>query len=505
VNRRNFNQSLLAAGWVATSFSGSALAAATKKATRITGDIEAVTRTGGDTTITKAALKELQKSLRGALLLPGNTEYDTRRKVWNGMIDKRPGLIARCSGASDVVEAVNFARDHDLLVAVRGGGHSISGKSVCDGGIMIDLSPMRWCTVDPDSKTALLGPGSVLGDLDHESQRFGLATPAGTVSHTGAAGLTLGGGHGRLSRSYGLTCDNVKSVDIVTADGRFLQASARENKDIFWGVRGGGGNFGVVTKFEYELHQVGPMVYGGPMIYPIENAAAILKFLAGFMEDLPRAMAIDTILLAPPGGKGMCILSVCYLGDFAEGERLLKPLRAFMKPKLDNVKPTLYNTLQTAADNSTPPGKLYYNKAGLLTELRDDFLEGLVDRMLESPSQPDPGVASNVIIQHLGGAVSDVKPDATAYAHRKVKFDSVILSGWTDPAFTEQNTKWLKDSYKETMEPHTVGFYSNHMVDSDQPRLRETFQGNYEQLVKLKNKYDPDNLFHLNPNVKPTA
>jgi FAD/FMN-containing dehydrogenase len=232
VDRRSFNKALLAGGWAASMVPTSALAATTRNITRISSDIEAITRTGGDTTIPKAALKELQAALRGPLLLPGNAAYDTTRKVWNGMIDKRPGLIARCTGAADVIEAVNFAREFDLLVAVRGGGHSISGKSVCDGGIMIDLSPMRWCTVDPQTQTARLGAGSVLGELDHEAQRFGLATPTGTVSHTGAAGLTLGGGHGRLSRSFGLTCDNVRSVEIVTADGKFLRASADENPDL---------------------------------------------------------------------------------------------------------------------------------------------------------------------------------------------------------------------------------------------------------------------------------
>jgi hypothetical protein len=484
--------------------SSSALAATARAITKITGDIEAVTRTGGDTTIPKAALKELQASLRGPLLLPGNAAYDTTRKVWNGMIDKRPGLIVRCTGASDVIEAVNFAREFDLLVAVRGGGHSISGKSVCDGGIMIDLSPMRWCTVDPQARTAHLGAGSVLGDLDHESQRFGLATPAGTVSHTGIAGLTLGGGHGRLSRSFGLTCDNVKSVDIVTADGKFLRASAEENQDLYWGVRGGGGNFGIVTTFEYNLHRVGPMVYGGPMMYPLKQTREVLKFFAEFTADTPRELAVDVIALSPPGGKGFAIMSFCYLGDFAEGERLVQPVRDFMKPIVDQVGPTHYNELQTSADKSTPPGKLYYNKSGLLKELDEGFLDAVADRLLGSADQADPAVASNVILQHLGGAVGDVAPNETAYVHRDARYDSVILSGWDDPAYNDQNIKWLKDSFVQ-MEPHTIGFYSNHMVDSDQPRVKMAFRSNYDRLVTLKNKYDPTNLFHLNPNIKPTV
>ena len=504
MDRRSFNKALLASGWAASLVSSSALAATTRKLTRISSDIEAVTRTGGDTTIPKAALKELQAALRGPLLLPGNAAYDTTRKVWNGMIDKRPGLIARCTGAADVIEAVNFAREFDLLVAVRGGGHSISGKSVCDGGIMIDLSPMRWCTVDPQAQTARLGAGSVLGDLDHESQRFGLATPAGTVSHTGAAGLTLGGGHGRLSRSFGLTCDNVRSVDIVTADGRFLRASADENQDLYWGVRGGGGNFGIVTTFEYNLHRVGPMIYGGTMMYPLKQTREVLQLFAEYTAGAPREMSVDTIVLSPPGGKGFAILSFCYVGDFAEGERLVQPVRAALKPMVDQVGPTPYNKLQTSADKSTPPGKLYYNKSGLMKQLDTDFLDAVADRLQGSAGQADPAVASNIILQHLGGAVADVAPNDTAYVHRDARYDSVILSGWEDAAYSEQNIGWLKGSF-ELMEPHTIGFYSNHMVDSDEPKIKQTFRDNYDQLVKLKNKYDPSNLFHLNPNVKPTV
>ena len=504
MDRRNFNKSLLAGGWALTTFGSASLAATVKQATRITADIEAVSRTGGDTTIPKAALKELQAALRGPLLLPGNAAYDTTRQVWNGMIDKRPGLIVRCSGPSDVIEAVNFARDFDLLVAVRGGGHSISGKSVCDGGIMIDLSPMRWCTVDPEQRTARLGAGSLLGDLDHESQRFGLATPAGTVSHTGVAGLTLGGGHGRLSRRFGLTCDNVRSVDIVTADGKYLRASAEENQDLYWGVRGGGGNFGIVTAFEYNLHPVGPQILGGTMMYPLKDIRDILGFYAEFTAESPRELATDLIALSPPGGRGFAIMSFCYTGDHAQGQQLIDPFRAFRKPIVDQVKPMAYQKLQTSADQGTPAGKLYYNKSGLLKELDNKFLDAIAERMLLTADQADPGVATNVLLQHLGGAVGDVAPGDTAYVHRDANYDSIIMSAWEDPAFDEPNIKWLKDSYAG-MEPHTIGFYSNHMVDSDQPKLKTTFRENYDRLVSIKNQYDPTNLFHLNPNIIPKA
>ena len=509
MDRRTFSKSLLAGSWAVSTFGASvmgsgALAATVKQATKIKADIDAVTRTGGNTTIPKAALKELQAALRGPLLLPGNAAYESTRKVWNGMIDKRPGLIARCSGPSDVIEAVNFARDFDLLVAVRGGGHSISGKSVCDGGIMIDLSPMQWCTVDPVARTARLGAGSLLGDLDHEAQRFGLATPAGTVSHTGAAGLTLGGGHGRLSRSFGLTCDNVRAVDIVTADGQYLRASAEENPDLYWGVRGGGGNFGVVTAFEYNLHPVGPQILGGSMMYPLAQVRDVLDFYAEFTADTPRELATDFIAISPPGPRGFAILSFCYIGDPATGDKLLQAASKFQKPLVNQVKMMPYQQLQTSADQGTPAGKLYYNKSGLLKKLDPAFLDAIEERMLIVKDQPDPAVATNILIQHLGGAIGDLAPADTAYVHRDANYDSIIMSAWDDPSFDEPNIKWLKDSYAG-MEPHTIGFYSNHMVDSDEPKVRSTFRDNYDRLVSLKNRYDPNNLFHLNPNVKPKA
>lgn len=504
MDRRAFNRALLATGWAAAMVPASTVAIAAQRLTRITADVEAVTRTGGDVTLPKAALKDLQKSLRGALLLPGNAQYDDARKVWNGMIDKRPGLIVRCSGPSDVTSAVNFAREFDLLVAVRGGGHSISGKAVCDGGIMIDLSPIRWCTVDPDARTARLGGGSLLGELDHESQRFGLATPVGTVSHTGAAGLTLGGGHGRLSRSFGLTCDNVLSVDIVTADGRFLRASADENPDLYWGVRGGGGNFGVVTAFEYRLHPIGQQVYGGPILYSFDQARQILPVLEELTATAPRSLAADLFIMAPGKRPGNFMVSVCHVGDPAEAERVLAPLRKAVKPRIDQARTMPYAALQTSADAGTKAGRLYYNKSGLLSSLEPDFLAMLLDQMETAAGRADPGVGSNVVIQHLGGAVADVPADGTAYAHRDARFDSVLMSAWEDPTYSEENIEWLKGVYAQ-MEPSVIGFYSNHMVDSDAPKARLAFRGNYDRLVELKRRYDPTNLFQLNANVKPVG
>ena len=502
VDRRGFNKSLLAAGWTASMGPASVLAA--QSAAKVEGSVDAITRTGGETIIPMSAVKDFKAGLRGALILPGDKDYDRRRKVWNGMIDKHPGLIARCRGAADVVQAVQFAREFDLLVAVRGGGHSISGKATCDGGIMIDLSPMRWCRVDPEARTARLGGGSLLGDLDHETQQFGLATTAGTVSHTGAAGLTLGGGHGRLARSFGLTCDNVLSVDVVTADGEFIHASADENPDLYWGVRGGGGNFGVVTAFEYQLHPVGPVIYGGALSYPFKDAREIFNIFADFTADAPREMAADVIALSPAGMDGFVVLSFCYIGDFDEGDRLLAPIRNATKPWADHVGPIAYNTLQTQADPQTRGGQLYYNKSGLMRDLDPEFLNIIADRMEEASGRGDPDVTSNVIVQHLGGAVGDVPQDGTAYVHRDANFDSVILSAWNKPQDSERNITWLKDAFAD-MEPYTIGYYSNHIVESDQPKFEKVFRTNHDRMVQVKNKYDPLNVFQLNPNVKPTV
>ena len=503
MDRRVFNQSLLGAGFAAA-LPSSVLAAAIKSATRITADINAVTRTGGETTVTKAALKDFQASLRGPLIMPGNANYESARQVWNGMIDKHPAMIARCTGSADVMQAVDFARDNDLLVAVRGGGHSISGKGVCDGGLVIDLTALRGCRVDPEKRTAHLAGGSLLGDLDHETQAFGLATTSGTVSHTGAGGLTLGGGHGRLARSLGLSCDNVLSVDIVTPDGQLRRASADENSDLYWGVRGGGGNFGVVTSFEFQLHEVGPMVYGGTLTYPIAQAAELLPFYADFIEDAPNQLTVDVIMLSPPGGKGFVGLSVCYNGDLKKGEKALEPLRKFLKPAIDHVGPISYEELQTTADASTPPGRQYYNKSGLMQRLDKGAIDALVERLVSTRNPDDPAVASNVIVQHLGGAMGQVPPGDTAYVHRDARHDLLILSAWDNPEYDEQNIAWLRQGF-EAIEPYTIGSYSNHIVDSDKNKAQRAFRGNYERLVKLKNKYDPDNLFHLNANVKPTV
>ena len=302
----------------------------------------AITTTGGHTVLGEAAVRHLQASLQGELLLPDHDRYEETRKVWNGMIDKRPALIARCAGVADVSAAVTFARDHTLLVSVRGGGHSVAGKAVCNGGLMIDLSRMRGIQVDPVTRTARVEGGALLGDLDRATQAFGLATTAGVVTHTGVAGLTLGGGVGRLAHKYGLACDNLLSVDLVTAEGQVLKASATENTDLFWGVRGGGGNFGIVTAFEFRLHPVGPQVLGGTVIYPMAKARAALKFYYEYSQAAPDELSADAFLLTLPNGDQAFAIDVCYIGPMEHGERILHPLRKFGPPLADQIGPTTY-------------------------------------------------------------------------------------------------------------------------------------------------------------------
>ncbi len=504
MDRRTFNRSLASAALLAPFASKLSWAASAATGSKIKSDVDALSMGGEQLTLPKAAVKEFQKSLHGQLVLPGAANYDAVRSVWNGMIDRRPGLIARCAGASDVMTAVNFARANDLLVSVRGGGHSISGKAVCEGGLMIDLQPMRWGRADPATQTAVLGAGSLLMDLDNEAQAFGLATTAGTVSHTGAAGLTLGGGHGRLGRRFGITADNVRAFDMVTAEGEFRHVTAEQNPDLYWGLRGGGGNFGIVTAFEYQLHDIGTEVLNGTLMYPVEQARDVLANYSEFAASAPNELAVDVIMLAAGGRKAILMLSICYTGDLEQGERLIAPLRAFGKPIADQVTRKKYLDVQTSADGATPPGKQYYNKSGLMKKLSAEGIDAIVSRMEESPGQVDPGVATNVIIQHLGGRTAEVAPDATAYAHRDAAHDCLIMSAWTDTSYNAQNIKWLRDAFV-SIEPHTIGAYSNHWVDSDGDPASRAFRGNYPRLVELKNQYDPTNFFRLNANIKPTV
>ncbi len=497
MQRRQFVGSALGAA-VGAALGATPLARALAAATPITVDLPATRLGGGPTVLTRAAVRDFQASLRGPLLLPGAEGYDRARRVWNGMIDRRPALIARCSGATDVARAVQFAGANDLLVAVRSGGHSTSGQSVCDGGLMIDLSEMHGVRVDPRAKRAWVAGGSLLGELDRESQFFGLATTAGTVSHTGAAGLTLGGGFGRLGRRFGLACDNLLSVDVVTADGQSLRASKDENRDLFWGLRGGGGNFGIATGFEYRLHEVGTTILGGPLIYPFSKAREVLEFFVEFTQTIPDELNIDCAIVAPPGGKPMVILEVCYSGDPARAEKLMAPLRNFSTPLADQVKPMPYLKMQSGGDEANGPGRNYYIKSGFVAKMEPGLLDAMV-----AGFRPDPGRATVMLLQQLGGAISRVRPDATAFNHRKAQFDLLVLGGWDDPAQTPLHSAWIKEFWGG-LESYTRGYYFNTQIGDDQEKIRANFGANYDRLVKLKDRYDPNNLFRLNANVLPS-
>lgn len=462
-------------------------------------DLQVIATTGGHTVLEEAAVQQLKASLRGELLLPSDARYDETRKVWNGMIDKRPALIVRCAGVADVIYAVKFARDHDLLVSVRGGGHNIAGKAVCDGGLMIDLSRMRSVQVDPIKRTVRVEGGATLGDLDHETQAFGLATTAGVVTHTGVAGLTLGGGIGRIGRKYGLACDNLLSVDIVIASGQFLRASATENPDLFWGLQGGGGNFGIVTALEYQLHPVGPVVLGGVVIHPLEKAREALKFYSEYSRTAPDELAADAVLLTSPDGDRLLAIAVCYIGSFEEGERVLQPLRRFGPPLADQIGPIAYTTLQAAGDAFFPIGFHHYWKTHFLTEISDGAIDATLSHFatVRSPR-------SIVVFQQYGGAVSRISQTATAFSHRVAQYDFLPTAIWTDPTESEKQMNWVRKLW-DIMKPFsTGGEYVNNLGEEGEDRVRAAYGDNYERLVALKNKYDPNNFFRLNANIKPT-
>jgi FAD/FMN-containing dehydrogenase len=447
----------------------------------------------------ETAVQEFAAGLRGELVRPEDDGYDTTRAIFNGMVDKRPAMIVRCVGASDVIQGVDFARTHDLLLSVRGGGHSVAGNAVSDGGLMLDLSPMKGIRVDPVWRTAQAQAGLTLGEFDHETQAFGLATTLGVVSVTGIAGLTLGGGLGWLNGKHGLACDNLLSADVVTADGQLLTASDEENEDLYWGIRGGGGNFGVVTLFEYQLHPVGP-VLGGGLRYSAAQARDFLRFYDEFASTCPDELSTAASLGQAPDGSVVAGVAVCYCGPVETGERVLHPLRTFGSPLEDNIQPMSYRALQTAPDAGFPLGRQHYWKSSYLKHLSDEAIEVMLRFVTEMPS-PISGVG----LQQMHGAASRVDPAATAFPHRDEHYDFLILSQWADPSDSEENIRWTRALF-EAMEPFfEEGVYVNNLGEEGEERVREAYGENYGRLVALKDKYDPTNIFRLNQNIKPTA
>jgi len=438
---------------------------------------------------------------------PGDEGYDEARKVWNGMIDRRPAMIVRCQTPEDVVASVNFGRENNLLLAVRGGAHNVAGNATCDGGMVIDLSPMKHVTVDPVARTARAEAGCTWADVDQATHPFGLATTGGLVSSTGIAGFTLGGGVGWLMRKYGLTCDNLRSVDIVTADGRQVTASASENPDLLWGLRGGGGNFGVVTAFEYDLHPIST-VLGGLVLHPASRATAVLRFFREFVATAPDELTcIAVFLTAPPAPfvppelqfKPAIAIVVCYAGSPEAGEPFVQPLRTFGPPAADVIGPIPYPALQSMLDEGAPKGLQNYWKSTFLTDLSDAAIDVLVAQAaaMQSP-------LSAIHVHHLEGAINRVGAGATAFNHRDARFVLNIVGMWPDPSESDIHTQWVRDTHT-ALNPHaTGGVYVNFMGDEGADRVCADYgPATYERLVALKRKYDPGNLFRLNQNIKP--
>jgi FAD/FMN-containing dehydrogenase len=454
-----------------------------------------------------AARAVFERPLRGAVLRPGEAGYDEARSVWNATVDRSPALIVRATGAADVLAAVEHARENDLLLSVKGGGHHIAGNAVCEGGLMLDLSGMNEVRVDPAARTARVGPGATMGDMDHETATFGLATPGGVVSTTGVAGLTLGGGFGWLSRKYGLAVDNLRSVDVVTADGELRHASEAETPDLFWGIRGGGGNFGVVTSFEFDLHEVSEVLFG-PTVYRYEDAPDVLRNYREFARDAPRECCVwvDS-LTAPPlpfipeQYQGTTVLSVVafYAGDLEAGERVLAPVREFGDPVGEAVAPTPYTAVQATFDPLYAAGAYNYWTSQNLLELTD----GVVDTLVSFGERlPTPG--SDVLLHQVGGAIGDVAPDATAYPHRDAAFIVSPGGRWEAPEDAEACIAWARECRDALSEHATGGSYVNFISEGDGDG-RVAYGDNYDRLVELKNEYDPRNLFRMNQNVRPTV
>jgi hypothetical protein len=444
------------------------------------------------------ALRDFRTSLHGEVILPDDDGYDSARWVWNGMIDKHPALIIRCATRADVARAVEFARLQLLPVAVRGGGHSVSGQSVCNGGIVIDLSQMKGIRVDPLTCTARAEAGLTLGEFVRELQPFGLVTTTGTVAGTGLSGLTLGGGLGWFMGKYGLTIDNLLSVDIVTASGKVKRASATEHPDLFWGVRGGGGNFGIVTAFEFQLHAVGP-VLSGKVVYPMSRVREVLRFYREYTSSVPDELTAYACLLTTPDGAPAIAINLCCCGSLDAGERLVEPVRKFGSPLVDLIRPKSYLKLITQADAGAPDGRHYYEKARTLKELSDEAIETIADYGAACTSP-----YSLVLIQHVHGAASRVSPTETAFALREESYVISIVAAW-EAGQAHLHKAWAR-TFWTAMHPFaSSGVYVNFLGNEGEERVRAAYGVNYERLVALKNTYDPTNFFSLNQNIRPTV
>ncbi|HEY7637233.1 MAG TPA: FAD-binding oxidoreductase [Gemmatimonadales bacterium] len=447
-----------------------------------------------------AALKTFQDAVRGEILSADHPDYDRARVLFNAMVDKRPALIARCQDSADVRHALEFAHTHNLLLAVRGGGHNVAGKALCDGGLVIDLSRMKAVEVDPAARTVRAGPGLTWGEFDQATQAHGLATTGGFISTTGIAGLTLGGGFGWLMRKHGLSCDNLRSVEIVTADGAVRTADATRHPELFWAVRGGGGNFGVVTSFQYQLHPIGQML-AGVVFFPLQQAEAALRFYRDFMAKAPDELMAYAVLLTSPDGYPMFGVPVCYVGSPDAAERELRPLRSHPGVAADTIRPMSYLEVQTMFDAGFPSGRLNYWKSSFLQDLSDEAIATLVaffDRV--------PSAFSAVALEPFGGAVARVGLEETAFPHRHATFSVVIVSMWTDPAASAANMRWTRELWSALQPFSTEAVYVNYMDTDDADRVHGAYDApTYERLRQVKQTYDPENFFRVNQNIAPTG
>lgn len=458
-------------------------------------------------TLHAGTMDKLKDQVKGQVVLPGDPRYDEVRKIWNAMIDRRPAVIVQCKGPDDVPHAIQWARQNGLEISVRGAGHNIAGNAVCEGGMMIDLSPMKAVRVDAAKKRAHVEPGATLADFDKAVQAHALATPVGINSTTGIAGLTLGGGFGWLTRKYGMTVDNLTSVEMVTADGKRVRANERENRDLFWAVRGGGGNFGVVTQFEFVLHPVGPQVLAGLIVFPFDQAKHVLKQYREFVASAPEEVSVWAVLRqAPPlpflpkdvHGKEIVVLAVCYCGDIAEGETLIAPLRSFGKAHGEHIGVQPYVQWQKAFDPLLTPGARNYWKSHNFRELRDEPLDTIVEfaRTLPSPQ-------CEIFIAHIAGAANRVPADAMAYGHRDARFVMNVHGRWDDATQDAMCIGWAR-AFFEAAAPHASGgAYVNFMTEDESGRVAAAYGPNYVRLAAIKKRHDPENVFHLNQNIKP--
>ena len=494
--------------------SGAALAAAAvlptprrldalyRPVTRPANDVRAITGDGREVVLHADAIADLATRIRGRVLLAEDAEYDQARMILNPSFDKRPALIVQVTGAADIRSAVRFARENEnLLLAVKCGGHSFSGASTCDLGMMIDLSGFRAVQVDPVAQTARVTGGSLLGQVDHETMAYGLATPMGTVSHTGVGGLVTGGGFGRLARRFGLSVDNLLSVEMVGADGEFHRASEEENPDLFWGVRGGGGNFGIVTSFQFRLHPMQRQVLGGQIVFPISMARQALKVFGEYGPTAPDTLMIDCAVIIPPGGEpGIAAFAVCYSGPPGQADRALAPLRAVGRPIVDDVRPMEYVAIQKSGDVSDFRAQAMYLKSGFVSEIAPGLIDVIADGI-----EGHPGRITQMVLVQGGGAIGRVPNSATAFSQRDKLANLLGIVGWPHATDGSEHASWIR-GYWPSVEPYTRGFYTNDLEPEHSAQaVNENYRENYDRLVQVKNRYDPTNLFRLNANIEPSA